>query len=112
MSAWVRVMRDQFLEERLVRIEAEIAGLSEIAHARTMASVDMRPRIDRLEGQMRDVVKMVHHLAEMLSETSARVARPVEPATAALREEVEALRSCVRTLVHLVTDIADARAAA
>jgi len=105
-------MRDQFLEERLVRIEAEIAGLSEIAHARTMASVDMRPRIDRLEGQMRDVVKMVHHLAEMLSETSARVAQPSEPAIHELRAEVEDLRDCVSTLVQLVTQIAAARAAA
>ena len=105
-------MREHYLEDRLIRIEAEIAGLSEIARARTMASVDMRPRIDKLEDQMRDVVKMVHHLAEMLSETSARVARPVEPATAALRDEVEELRSCVRTLVQVVTEIADARAAA
>jgi archaellum component FlaC len=105
-------MREHYLEDRLIRIEAEIAGLSEIARARTMASVDMRPRIDKLEDQMRDVVKMVHHMAEMLSETSARVARPVEPATTALRDEVEELRSCVRTLVHLVTEIADARAAA
>jgi len=105
-------MREHYLEDRLIRIEAEIAGLSEIARARTMASVDMRPRIDKLEDQMRDVVKMVHHLAEMLSETSARVARPVEPATQGLRDEVEELRSCVRTLVHLVTEIADARAAA
>ena len=105
-------MREHYLEDRLIRIEAEIAGLSEIARARTMASVDMRPRIDRLEDQMRDVVTMVHHLAEMLSETSARVARPVEPATQGLRDEVEELRSCVRTLVHLVTEIADARAAA
>jgi len=105
-------MREHYLEVRLIRIEAEIAGLSEIARARTMASVDMRPRIDKLEDQMRDVVKMVHHLAEMLSDTSARVARPVEPATQGLRDEVEELRSCVRTLVHLVTEIADARAAA
>ena len=105
-------MREHYLEDRLIRIEAEIAGLSEIARARTMASVDMRPRIDKLEDQMRDVVKMVHHLAEMLSETSARVARSVEPATQGLRDEVEELRSCVRTLVHLVTEIADARAAA
>ena len=105
-------MCEQFLEERLVRIEAEIAGLSEIARARTMASVDMRPRIDKLEDQMRDVVKMVHHLAEMLSETSTRVARPVEPATQGLRDEVEELRTCVRTLVQLVTQIADTRAAA
>ena len=105
-------MRDQFLEERLVRIEAEIAGLSEIAHARTMASVDMRPRIDRLEGQMRDVVKMVHHLAEMLSETSARVTQPSEPAIHDLSAEVEDLRDCVSTLVQLVTQIAAARAAA
>lgn len=105
-------MREQYLEDRLIRMEAEIASLSEIARARTMASVDMRPRIDRLEEQMRDVVKMVHHLAEMLSETSARVARPVEPATAALRDEVEELRTCVRTLVQVVTQIADTRAAA
>ena len=105
-------MREHYLEDRLIRIEAEIAGLSEIARARTMASVDMRPRIDKLEDQMRDVVKMVHHLAEMLSETSARVARPAEPATAALRDEVEELRACVRTLVQLVTQIADSRAAA
>jgi archaellum component FlaC len=105
-------MREHYLEDRLIRIEAEIAGLSEIARARTMASVDMRPRIDKLEDQMRDVVKMVHHLAEMLSETSARAARPVEPATAALRDEVEELRACVRTLVHVVTQIADSRAAA
>ena len=55
---------------------------------------------------------MVHYLAEMLSETSARVARPVDPASEALRDEVEELRACVRTLVHLVTDLADARAAA
>ena len=105
-------MREHYLEDRLIRIEAEIAGLSEIARARTMASVDMRPRIDKLEDQMRDVVTMVHHLAEMLSETSARVARPVEPATQGLRDEVEELRSCVRTLVQVVTEIADARAAA
>jgi len=105
-------MREHYLEDRLIRIEAEIAGLSEIARARTMASVDMRPRIDKLEDQMRDVVTMVHHLAEMLSETSARIARPVEPATAALRDEVEELRACVRTLVQVVTQIADARAAA
>ena len=105
-------MREHYLEDRLIRIEAEIAGLSEIARARTMASVDMRPRIDKLEDQMRDVVKMVHHLAEMLSETSARVARPVDPATQGLRDEVEELRTCVRTLVQLVTQIADTRAAA
>jgi archaellum component FlaC len=105
-------MREQFLEERLVRIEAEIAGLSEIAHARTMASVDMRPRIDRLEGQMRDVVKMVHHLAEMLGETNARIAQPTEPGLQALRTEVEDLRDCVSTLVQLVTQIAASRAAA
>ena len=105
-------MREHYLEDRLIRMEAEIAGLSEIARARTMASVDMRPRIDKLEDQMRDVVTMVHHLAEMLSETSARVARPVEPATQGLRDEVEELRSCVRTLVQVVTEIADARAAA
>ena len=105
-------MREHYLEDRLIRIEAEIAGLSEIARARTMASVDMRPRIDKLEDQMRDVVKMVHHLAEMLSETSTRVARPVEPATQGLRDEVEELRACVRTLVQLVTEIADTRAAA
>ena len=104
-------MREQYLEERLVRIEAEIAGLSEIARARTMASVDMRPRIDRLEGQMRDVVKMVHHLAEMLSETSARVAQP-DAASDGLREEVEDLRACVTTLVQLVTQLAAQRAAA
>ena len=105
-------MCEQFLEERLVRIEAEIAGLSEIARARTMASVDMRPRLDRLESQMRDVVKMVHHLAEMQAEAAAPVSAPVEPATAALRDEVEELRACVRTLVQVVTQIADARAAA
>ena len=105
-------MREHYLEDRLIRMEAEIAGLSEIARARTMASVDMRPRSDKLEDQMRDVVTMVHHLAEMLSETSARVARPVEPATQGLRDEVEELRSCVRTLVQVVTEIADARAAA
>ena len=105
-------MREHYLEDRLIRMEAEIASLSEIARARTMASVDMRPRIDKLEDQMRDAVTMVHHLAEMLSETSARVARPVEPATAALRDEVEELRGCVRTLVQVVTQIADARAAA
>ena len=105
-------MREHYLEDRLIRMEAEIAGLSEIARARTMASVDMRPRIDKLEDQMRDVVKMVHHLAEMLSETSTRVARPVEPATQGLRDEVEELRACVRTLVQLVTEIADTRAAA
>ncbi len=105
-------MREQYLEERLVRIEAEIAGLSEIAHARTMASVDMRPRIDRLEGQMRDVVKMVHHLAEMLTEGAARAAAPSEAAFDALRDEVEDLRDCVSTLVQLVTEISSTRAAA
>ena len=105
-------MREHYLEDRLIRMEAEIASLGEIARARTMASVDMRPRIDRLEDQMRDVVTMVHHLAEMLSETSARVARPVDPTSEGLRDEVEELRACVRTLVHLVTDLADARAAA
>ena len=105
-------MREQFLEERLVRIEAEIAGLSEIAHARTIASVDMRPRIDRLETQMRDVVTMAHHLAEMLGETSARLAQPTDPAMGALRAEVEDLRACVSTLVQLVARIASTRAAA
>ena len=57
-------MREQFLEERLVRIEAEIAGLSEIAHARTIASVDMRPRICFRKSCME----------------SARVRAPVQPA--------------------------------
>jgi hypothetical protein len=105
-------MRELYLEDRLVRIEAEIAGLSEIARARTMASVDMRPRIDRLEGQMRDVVKMVHHLAEMLTETSARAAAPCGPTFEDLRDEVEDLRGCVSALVQLVAQLAAARAAA
>ncbi len=105
-------MREQFLEERLVRIEAEIAGLSEIAHARTIASVDMRPRIDRLEDQMRDVVKMVHHLAEMMSENAARPTKPAEPALTDLNAQIEDLRDCVGTLVQLVSQIANARAAA
>ena len=60
-------MREHYLEDRLIRIEAEIAGLSEIARARTMASVDMRPRIDKLEDQMRDVV-----LHRTLAEAIAR----------------------------------------
>jgi len=105
-------MRDQFLEERLVRIEAEIAGLTEIARARTMASVDMRPRIDRLEAQMRDVVKMTHHLAEMLTETSARVIAPDESIIDELRDEVEDLRGCVSALVQIVSQLAASRAAA
>jgi archaellum component FlaC len=105
-------MRELYLEDRLVRIEAEIAGLSEIARARTMASVDMRPRIDRLEGQMRDVVKMVHHLAEMLTETSARAAAPSGPPFEELRDEIEDLRGCVGALVQLVAQLAAARAAA
>jgi uncharacterized coiled-coil protein SlyX len=111
-------MREQFLEERLVRIEAEIAGLSEIAQARTIASVDMRPRVDRLEGQMRDVVKMVHHLAEMMSESAARSAAPAhapapaEPSLEDLNAQIADLRDCVGTLVQLVTSIAESRAAA
>ena len=104
-------MREHYLEERLVRIEAEIAGLSEIAQARTIASVDMRPRIDRLEGQMRDVVKMVHHLAEMISEQSGRTTSPSIEVND-LRAEIEDLRDCVGTLVQLVTQIASSRAAA
>jgi hypothetical protein len=75
-------------------------------------SESKRYQAEVLCAALRDVVTMVHHLAEMLSETSARVARPVEPATPDLRNEVEELRACVRTLVHLVTDLADARAAA
>ena len=110
--AWVRIMREQYLEERLVRIEAEIAGLSEIARARTMASVDMRPRIDRLEGQMRDVVKMVHHLAEMLTENTARAAAPSDASFEELRAEVDDLRGCVSALVQLVSQLAASRAAA
>ena len=105
-------MREHFLEERLVRIEAEIAGLSEIARARTMASVDMRPRLDRLESQMRDVVKMVHHLAEMQAETAAPVSAPEDPAMDELRDEVEDLRGCVSALVQLVSQLAASRAAA
>ena len=111
MCAWVLVMREHYLEERLVRIEAEIAGLSEIAQARTIASVDMRPRIDRLEDQMRDVVKMVHHLAEMVSDQSGRKASPGTEVKD-LRTEIEDLRDCVGTLVQLVTQIASSRAAA
>ena len=113
-------MREQFLEERLVRIEAEIAGLSEIAHARTIASVDMRPRIDRLEDQMLDVVKMVHHLAEMVSETAARTPAlasapapaAAEPSLEDLTAQIGDLRDCLGTLVQLVTRIAASRAAA
>jgi hypothetical protein len=107
-------MREQFLEDRLVRIEAEIAALSEIAQARTIASVDMRPRIDRLEDQMRDVVKMVHHLAEMVSENARTIAPApaAEPGLGDLNAQIEDLRDCVGTLVQLVTQIAGARAAA
>ena len=110
-------MREHFLEDRLVRIEAEIAALSEIAQARTIASVDMRPRIDRLEDQMRDVVKMVHHLAEMVSENARTIAPAPAPAAAEpglgdLNAQIEDLRDCVGTLVQLVTQIASARAAA
>ena len=108
-------MREQFLEDRLVRIEAEIAALSEIAQARTIASVDMRPRIDRLEDQMRDVVKMVHHLAEMVSENARTIApapAAAEPGLGDLNAQIEDLRDCVGTLVQLVTQIAGARAAA
>jgi uncharacterized protein YceH (UPF0502 family) len=92
-------------------MEAEVARLGESVRRGAQTTGELDRRTTHLEEQMRDLLAMGNHLAQMMTDLSLQLeATPREQQ--ALQIEARELREGLTTLVQIVAKLADQRLAA